>query len=32
MCDYRLLVELYEKEKKFQKVYITFRPNLKGLY
>ncbi|XP_025410878.1 protein FAM183B-like isoform X2 [Sipha flava] len=30
MQNYNLLVELYRKEKKFQKVYTTFRPNLKG--
>ncbi|XP_060839928.1 cilia- and flagella-associated protein 144-like isoform X2 [Rhopalosiphum padi] len=32
MYDYTLLVELYKKEKKFQKVYTTFRPNLKGKF
>lgn len=30
MINYNLLVELYKKEKQFQKVYTTFRPNLKG--
>jgi len=32
MNNYILLEELYEKEKKFQKVYTNFRPNLKGQY
>ncbi|VVC25284.1 FAM183 family [Cinara cedri] len=27
--NYNLLVELYKKEKQFQKVYTEFRPNLK---
>ncbi|XP_008181497.1 protein FAM183A-like isoform X2 [Acyrthosiphon pisum] len=30
MYNYTLLVELYKKEKQFQKVYTTFRPNLKA--
>ncbi|XP_050425170.1 uncharacterized protein LOC126836121 [Adelges cooleyi] len=29
MNNHALLVELYKKEKQFQKVYTTFRPNLK---
>lgn len=32
MYNYTLLTELYKRERKFQKVYTTFRPNLKGLF